>query len=69
LPGAGLIQTLQTFITGPLALFLCIAGLIVAGSAYLFGEGHQRSKIGHVVLGATLILWVVRWVTFIQTQS
>lgn len=69
MPGAGLIQTFQTFATGPLALFLCILGLIIAGGVYLFGQAHQHSRIGHVVLGMTMILWAVRWVTFIQTQS
>lgn len=66
--GSGLIQTLQTFVTGPVAYALAAFGAVKLGASMMSGE-HRGHGAGAALIGSALALWSLRFVTFIQGQS
>lgn len=68
MPGAGLIQTLQAFVAGPVAYLLAVWGLVKFGGSLLSGE-HRGHGAAAVIVGIAVALWSLRFVTFVQGQS
>ena len=68
MPGTGLIATLQAFVAGPVAYFLAAWGIIKFGGAMLSGE-HRGHGAGAAMIGVSLCLWCLRFVSFVQSQS
>jgi type IV secretory pathway VirB2 component (pilin) len=65
-PGAGLLNSISQFITGPFGKAITLIAIVLCGVSYMYGKQSDNSSVGRLAIGAALIVGAANIFAYIQ---